>query len=164
MSEQKKQELQSTGLVAWPVFDELIGMDEDEEGFSKTLFQTFVDQFKETIDQIKDGLASKNLDQLSSLGHYLKGSAAALGLVKISTQCERIQNYGRKNNFDNFQLSSTSSTSTSTTSGDTTTSSSPPSPESDDYWLLLIEDALKKANDGYDKSIKALNEYFDDEL
>lgn len=154
MSEQKKQELQSTGLVAWPVFDELIGMDEDEEGFSKTLFQTFVDQFKETIDQIKDGLANKNLDQLSSLGHYLKGSAAALGLVKISTQCERIQNYGRKNNFDNFVLSTSTST-----SGDTS-----PSPESDDYWLLLIEDALKKANDGYDKSIKALNEYFDDEL
>lgn len=158
MSEQKKQELQSTGLVAWPVFDELIGMDEDEEGFSKTLFQTFVDQFKETIDQIKDGLANKNLDQLSSLGHYLKGSAAALGLVKISTQCERIQNYGRKNNFDNFVLSTSTGTSTGT-SGDTS-----PSPESDDYWLLLIEDALKKANDGYDKSIKALNEYFDDEL
>ena len=34
----------------------------------------------------------------------LKGSAAALGLTKISNQCERIQNYGHKINFDNFQL------------------------------------------------------------
>lgn len=104
MSEDKKQNLQESGLVEWSVFSELIAMDEDEEGFSKSLFQTFVDQVIETFQEINENLQLKNLDKLSSLGHYLKGSAAALGLIKISTQCERIQNYGHKNNFDNFAL------------------------------------------------------------
>lgn len=146
MSEDKKQQLQESGLVAWPVFSELIAMDEDEEGFSKSLFQTFVDQVLETFTEIDENLKQKNLDKLSALGHYLKGSAAALGLVTISSQCERIQNYGHKINFDNFEP-------------DTNQNS-----ESDDYWVLLIEDALDKARDGFDKSRLALNEYFDDQL
>ncbi|EGV64506.1 Phosphorelay intermediate protein [Yamadazyma tenuis] len=148
MSEEKKQQLQDSDLVVWPVFSELIAMDEDEEGFSKNLFQTFKDQVEDTFEEIDENLASKNLDKLSSLGHYLKGSAAALGLVKISSQCERIQNYGHKINCDNFELSPTSTVDT----------------DSDDYWVLLISDAFEKAKDGFEKSEKALNEYFDDEL
>jgi hypothetical protein len=33
---------------------------------------------------------------LSSLGHFLKGSSAAVGLVKLKASCEKIQNYGHK--------------------------------------------------------------------
>jgi len=33
---------------------------------------------------------------LSSLGHFLKGSSAAVGLVKLKASCEKIQNYGNK--------------------------------------------------------------------
>lgn len=146
MSEEKKQQLQDSGLVAWPVFSELIAMDEDEEGFSKNLFQTFKDQVLETFEELDENIASKNLDKLSSLGHYLKGSAAALGLTSISSQCERIQNYGHRVNFDNFVPETTIDK------------------ESDDYWIILIEDALDKARDGFERSELALNEYFDDDL
>lgn len=146
MSEEKKQKLQESGLVVWPVFSELIAMDEDEEGFSKQLFETFVVQVLETFEEIDENLKVKNLDKLSSLGHYLKGSAAALGLSTISSQCERIQNYGHKINFDNFEPDKEVD------------------PESDDYWVLLITDALEKARDGFENSREALNEYFDDEL
>lgn len=146
MSEDKKKQLENSDFISWPVFSELIAMDEDEEGFSKNLFQTFVDQVLETFEEIDENLAIKNLDKLSALGHYLKGSAAALGLVKISSQCERIQNYGHKSNFDNFQLSTKLDSS------------------SDDYWVLLIKDALDKARDSFEESKRALNEYFDDEL
>ncbi|KAK6205233.1 putative response regulator phosphotransferase [Scheffersomyces amazonensis] len=104
MTEEKRQKLQDTGLVEWSVFSELVAMDEDEEGFSKSLFQSFVDQVHDTFQAIDENLKSKNLDQLSGLGHYLKGSAAALGLTTISSQCERIQNYGHKINFDNFDI------------------------------------------------------------
>ena len=36
----------------------------------------------------------KDLDQLSALGHFLKGSSATLGLTKVKDSCEKIQNYG----------------------------------------------------------------------
>lgn len=34
------------------------------------------------------------MDELSSLGHFLKGSSAALGLNKVKDSCEKIQHYG----------------------------------------------------------------------
>jgi osomolarity two-component system phosphorelay intermediate protein YPD1 len=40
----------------------------------------------------KDG----DLSQLSSLGHFLKGSSATLGLTKVKDSCEKIQHYGQK--------------------------------------------------------------------
>lgn len=36
----------------------------------------------------------KNLTSLSSLGHYLKGSSAALGVTHVQESCEKIQHYG----------------------------------------------------------------------
>lgn len=37
---------------------------------------------------------SKDLPQLSSLGHFLKGSSAALGVSKVKDSCEKMQHYG----------------------------------------------------------------------
>ena len=36
----------------------------------------------------------KDLIRLSSLGHFLKGSSAALGIIKVQAICEKIQHYG----------------------------------------------------------------------
>lgn len=36
----------------------------------------------------------KDLKELSSLGHFLKGSSATLGLTKVKDSCEKIQHYG----------------------------------------------------------------------
>jgi osomolarity two-component system phosphorelay intermediate protein YPD1 len=36
------------------------------------------------------------LAELSSLGHFLKGSSATLGLTKVKDSCEKIQHYGQK--------------------------------------------------------------------
>lgn len=150
MSEDRKKKLEESGLIDWPVFSELIAMDEDEEGFSKSLFQTFVAQVLETFEEIDRNLEEKNLDKISSLGHYLKGSAAALGLEKISSQCERIQNYGHKTNFDNFQPTALDPKHAST--------------QDDEYWTTLIEDAVENARHDFNESRIALNEYFNDEL
>lgn len=175
MAEDKNSKLQESGLVDWSVFSELVAMDEDEEGFSKSLFQTFVDQVIETFQEIDANLKEKNLDRLSALGHYLKGSAAALGLNTIYSQCERIQNYGHKMNFDNFDLASKLKLSSSLSPIDKKESSVSPTKSSDDknsipdensdeFWIALIEDALENARDGFKRSRVALNEYFDDEL
>lgn len=37
---------------------------------------------------------AKNLPELSSLGHFLKGSSAALGMNKVKDSCEKIQHFG----------------------------------------------------------------------
>lgn len=36
----------------------------------------------------------KNLIELSKLGHFLKGSSAAIGLGKVQASCQKIQHYG----------------------------------------------------------------------
>ena len=39
---------------------------------------------------------ASDLSTLSSLGHFLKGSSATLGLTKVKDSCEKIQHYGQK--------------------------------------------------------------------
>ena len=36
----------------------------------------------------------KDCKRLSSLGHFLKGSSATLGVTKVQNSCESIQHYG----------------------------------------------------------------------
>jgi osomolarity two-component system phosphorelay intermediate protein YPD1 len=40
--------------------------------------------------------AEGSLSKLSSLGHFLKGSSAALGIIKVQASCEKMQHYGNK--------------------------------------------------------------------
>ncbi|KAL2117122.1 hypothetical protein VTJ04DRAFT_9290 [Mycothermus thermophilus] len=39
---------------------------------------------------------NKDLDELSKLGHFLKGSSATLGFRKIRDSCQVIQQYGHR--------------------------------------------------------------------
>lgn len=36
------------------------------------------------------------MDELSALGHFLKGSSATLGFNKVKDECEKIQHYGHR--------------------------------------------------------------------
>lgn len=51
-----------------------------------------------TLTQHRDYSKAKNLDELSKLGHFLKGSSATLGFTKVRDECEKIQHYGHKKN------------------------------------------------------------------
>jgi osomolarity two-component system phosphorelay intermediate protein YPD1 len=44
--------------------------------------------------------ANEDLAELSSLGHFLKGSSATLGFIKVRDNCQVIQQYGHKLNLD----------------------------------------------------------------
>lgn len=44
--------------------------------------------------------AEKDLNELSSLGHFLKGSSATLGFNKVRDSCQVIQQYGHKQTLD----------------------------------------------------------------
>ena len=43
---------------------------------------------------------AKDLKDLASLGHFLKGSSATLGLTKVKESCEKIQHYGNSKDED----------------------------------------------------------------
>lgn len=87
--------IQDKQLIDHSVFDQLLEMDDDDEHeFSKSIVWNYFEQAETTIADLQKALEAKDLKKLSSLGHFLKGSSAVLGLTKMRKVCERIQNYG----------------------------------------------------------------------
>lgn len=94
----------SVSLANWggenidmPTFEQILEMDEeDDRDFSRSIVTGFFDQAKTTFINMDKALESKDLPSLSSLGHFLKGSSAALGLTKVKSSCEKIQHFGQK--------------------------------------------------------------------
>ncbi|KAJ6072652.1 hypothetical protein N7467_010737 [Penicillium canescens] len=77
-------------------FEQILEMDDDEEDrdFSKSIVYGFFEQAENTFKKMQKELDEKNLSELSALGHFLKGSSATLGLVKVKDGCEKIQHFG----------------------------------------------------------------------
>lgn len=96
-------------------------MDEEEDrDFSKSIVFGFLEQAETTFGKMEAEMyefplpahpfplhivpdtpthsKAKNLDELSKLGHFLKGSSATLGFNKVRDECEKIQHYGHKKN------------------------------------------------------------------
>lgn len=83
-------------IIDMETFGQLLELDEDEPEFSKDMAWAYFSQAEVTFKSLDDALSNNNLHELSSLGHYLKGSSAALGLTKVQKSCERIQHYGQR--------------------------------------------------------------------
>lgn len=74
-------------------------LDLDEEGdheFSLSMVAEYFNQAEETFRKLDRSFKDANLSELSGLGHFLKGSSAAFGLVQVQASCEKIQHYGLK--------------------------------------------------------------------
>ncbi|KAJ3364326.1 hypothetical protein GGF31_000563 [Allomyces arbusculus] len=94
-------------VVEMAIFEQLLEMDDDariptrptttraDPGFSQSLVDNFFEQADGTLKEMQLSLASQNLDALSRQGHFLKGSAAALGIVKLKRAFEKIQYLGQ---------------------------------------------------------------------
>lgn len=79
-------------------FEQILEMDddEDEREFSRSIVFGFFTQAEETFVKMAEALKAKDLPTLSSLGHFLKGSSATLGLTKVKDSCAKIQHFGQK--------------------------------------------------------------------
>jgi len=79
-------------------FEQILEMDDDEDDreFSRSIVFGFFEQAEQTFVKMDDALKAGDLPQLSSLGHFLKGSSATLGLTKVKDSCEKIQHYGQQ--------------------------------------------------------------------
>ncbi|KAL7746542.1 Phosphorelay intermediate protein [Sorochytrium milnesiophthora] len=80
-------------VIDTAIFGQLVEMD-DEARFSEGLIQNFFEQAETSLRDMDKALAANDLDQLSRLGHFLKGSSAALGLVKLKSAFEKVQYLG----------------------------------------------------------------------
>lgn len=76
-------------------FEQLLEMDEDDDReFSKSIAHDFYSQAEDSFNSMEIALDAKNLRELSGMGHFMKGSSATLGLIKIKDCCEQIQSLG----------------------------------------------------------------------
>ncbi|KAM3418276.1 hypothetical protein BST61_g4277 [Cercospora zeina] len=85
-------------LIDHATFEQILEMDddEDEREFSKSIVYDFFDQAAATFKSMHEAVDSQKLQDLSNLGHFLKGSSATLGLTKVKDSCEKIQHFGAR--------------------------------------------------------------------
>lgn len=83
-------------IIDRATFQQLLDMDEADNIFSKGLVDDYREQADTTFKEMDTALGRKDLTELSQLGHFLKGSSAAIGLKKVQSSCEKIQNYGSR--------------------------------------------------------------------
>ncbi|TPX10980.1 uncharacterized protein E0L32_008017 [Thyridium curvatum] len=124
--------------VDMSTFSQILEMDEDENEreFSKPLVFGFFEQAEETFEKMDKALEEKNLNELSALGHFLKGSSATLGFNKVRDSCQVIQQYGHRLNVDG-------------------------TPETDEaVCLRRITDALKTVKVDFEEVQKSLKKFF----
>ncbi|CAO3624371.1 unnamed protein product [Mucor fragilis] len=82
-------------LIDMNTFEQLLDMDdEDDHEFSYSIVLNYFEQAETTFDHMEEALHKEDLIELSRLGHFLKGSSAAIGLKKVKATCEKIQDVG----------------------------------------------------------------------
>ncbi|KAF7794616.1 hypothetical protein EIP86_005752 [Pleurotus ostreatoroseus] len=83
-------------IVDEATFNQILELDEDDTfDFSTEMVIQYFQQATTTFEEMQSALDEKDLPKLSSLGHFLKGSSAALGVQQVQRSCERIQHYGK---------------------------------------------------------------------
>jgi osomolarity two-component system phosphorelay intermediate protein YPD1 len=120
-------------------FGQILEMDDPGENeFSTSILVGFFEQAQQTLKDMDEALVEKDLATLSSQGHFLKGSSATLGLIKIRDGCEKIQCYGKNENPDG-------------------------NPEPDDKVCLEhIADAIENVKRDYDAAETALKTFLEE--
>ncbi|KAF7768120.1 hypothetical protein Agabi119p4_7363 [Agaricus bisporus var. burnettii] len=84
-----------TDIIDMEVLNQIRELDdEDGDEFSREMVYAFFIQAEQTFGRMDDAFRREDVGELSSLGHFLKGSSAALGVSKVQSSCEQIQNYG----------------------------------------------------------------------
>jgi len=97
MAKDRLDILLDTGLIDGSTFGQILEMDEGgDDEFSHGIVFEFFGQAETTFNKMDTALEAKDLKQLSDLGHFLKGSSAALGMTQVKASCEVIQQLGAK--------------------------------------------------------------------
>ncbi|KAJ2334466.1 Phosphorelay intermediate protein, partial [Coemansia sp. RSA 2681] len=95
---QQDDELLDNEILDLDAFNQLLSMDDenDEEyEFSRDIVFNYFEQAVTTFADMDKALKAKDLAKLSSLGHFLKGSSATIGVKKVQECCKHIQYLGK---------------------------------------------------------------------
>ncbi|KAF9208916.1 hypothetical protein BGZ49_007122 [Haplosporangium sp. Z 27] len=90
------EEEEEDEIIDHTTFDQLLEMDDEDEQFSRSLVLNYFEQAEETFKALNKAMSQLEFPELTRLGHFLKGSSAALGLIKIRESCEKLQHYGNR--------------------------------------------------------------------
>ncbi|KAG0199489.1 hypothetical protein BGX28_007265 [Mortierella sp. GBA30] len=89
------QDADADEVIDQRVFQQLLDLDEDS-AFLRTVITEYFEQAERTIADMQEALSKHDFATLSSLGHFLKGSSAAVGVIKIKASCAKLQNFGER--------------------------------------------------------------------
>ncbi|KAH7926442.1 Hpt, histidine phosphotransferase protein [Leucogyrophana mollusca] len=92
---QHTYESSDTDVIDMETFQQILELDDDDLEFSRDMAYAYFTQAETTFDQMEKAFKGDDLHELGSLGHFLKGSSAALGVSKVQATCEKIQHYGQ---------------------------------------------------------------------
>jgi len=86
---------QAQNIIDLNIFEQIRELDdEDSHEFSHATVMEYISQVGETFSKMDKADARKDLEDLHALGHFLKGSSAALGIRKVQASCEQMQHAG----------------------------------------------------------------------
>ncbi|GMM36080.1 hypothetical protein DASC09_034050 [Saccharomycopsis crataegensis] len=110
------------------------------------------------------------LNGISELGHYIKGSASSLGFYTLQKYCERIQNYGNYLDHDGFQVTPENDQYFKDIDANydgyltrLTARVNPTSKDSDELWVFMVKNSLDNAKTEFNKIRDFLRKYYKDE-
>ncbi|KAJ1667729.1 Phosphorelay intermediate protein [Coemansia sp. RSA 1813] len=95
---EQDDEFLDNDILDLDVFNQLLSMDDandDEYEFSQDIVYDYFEQAKTTFADMDKALSAKDLAKLSTLGHFLKGSSATIGVKKVQDACKHIQYLGK---------------------------------------------------------------------
>ncbi|EJF61052.1 histidine-phosphotransfer domain HPT domain-containing protein [Dichomitus squalens LYAD-421 SS1] len=94
-SDPEDDEAGAEPVIDLETFNQILDLDEDDtHDFSLGMAEAYFTQASTTFKDMDAAFEGKDLPKLSSLGHFLKGSSAALGVSAVQATCEDIQHYG----------------------------------------------------------------------
>ncbi|KAI8889499.1 histidine-phosphotransfer domain, HPT domain-containing protein [Backusella circina FSU 941] len=78
------------------LFEQLLSMDDDSNPyFSYSIVLEYFEQAQKAFHDMNNAFTRYDLSELCRIGHFLKGSSAAIGLKQIKLCCEEIQNLNK---------------------------------------------------------------------
>ncbi|KAG2145903.1 histidine-phosphotransfer domain HPT domain-containing protein [Suillus clintonianus] len=90
--EKKECKLSKHDVIDMEVFGQIIELDDGDSSFVSDMVTDYLEQVDSTFKKMDDAMETGDLKGISQLGHFLKGSSAALGVKQVSLTCEKIQN------------------------------------------------------------------------
>ncbi|WAQ81465.1 hypothetical protein PtA15_1A807 [Puccinia triticina] len=83
----------SSPIIDTEVFKQLLAMEDENSSFSFThgLIDLYYEDGSRTLEQMRSALQPSDYHTLARLAHFLRGSAASLGIIQVARICELIE-------------------------------------------------------------------------